>query len=70
MSAISTTGARIVRSANARPARRRHLRPVGALKVKRSSQYLCSEASITFGCWLRVGKDLDRFFSLKNHDAF
>jgi len=47
MSAISTTGARIVRSDNVRPARRRHLRLVGALKVERSSPYLCSEASIT-----------------------
>jgi hypothetical protein len=48
MSAISTNGARIVRSDNVRPARRRHLRLVGALKVEGSSQYLCSGASITF----------------------
>src|SRR6516162_10591237 len=51
MSAISTTGARIVRSGNGRPARRRHLRLVGALKVKRSFQSLYLEASITFISW-------------------
>src|SRR5215472_10703795 len=48
MSAISTTGARIGRWDNERPARREHLRLIEALKLERSSRYLCSEAFITF----------------------
>jgi hypothetical protein len=48
MSAISTTGAHIVPSDNAHPARPRHLRLIKALKLERSSQSQCLEASIMF----------------------
>jgi hypothetical protein len=48
MSAISTTGARIVRLDNVRPAHRRHLRLIEAFKLERSLQYRCSEVSIMF----------------------
>ena len=47
MSAISTTGARIVRSDNVHPARPGHARRIEATKLERSSQYHCLEASIT-----------------------
>src|SRR5262245_2745015 len=47
MSAISTTGARIVPSDNARPARPRH-GLIEVLKLEGSPRYLYSEASITF----------------------
>ena len=48
MSAISTTGARIDRWDNGRPAHRERARLIEALKVERSAPYLCSEAFITF----------------------
>jgi hypothetical protein len=48
MSAISTTGARIDRWDNGRPAHREQARLIEALKLERSSRYLCSEAFITF----------------------
>jgi len=48
MSAISTTGARIDRWGNGRPAHREQARLIEALKLERSSRYLCSEAFITF----------------------
>jgi len=48
MSAISTTGARIDRWDNRRPAHREQARLIEALKLERSSRYLCSEAFITF----------------------
>jgi hypothetical protein len=61
MSAISTTGARIVRLDNVRPAHRRHVRLIEVLKLERSSQYLCLEASITF---ISRPHDVpDRFFA-------
>jgi hypothetical protein len=47
MSAISTTGARIVPSDNARPARPRY-GLIEVLKLEGSPRYLYSEASITF----------------------
>jgi hypothetical protein len=43
----SITGGRIVRLDNVRPAHRRHLRLIEALKLERSLQYRCLEASIT-----------------------
>jgi hypothetical protein len=48
MWAISITGAPIVRLDNVRPARRRHLRLIEALKLERSLQYRCLEVSIMF----------------------
>jgi len=48
MSAISTTGARIDRWDNGRPARRYRARLIETLKLERSSRFLCSEAFITF----------------------
>src|SRR5262252_4826615 len=48
MSAISTTGARIDRWDNGRPAHREHGRLVEALKLERSSRYLYWAAFITF----------------------
>ena len=48
MSVISTTGARIDRWDNGRPVRNQHARLIEALKLERSSRYLCSEAFITF----------------------
>src|SRR5215472_17398828 len=48
MLAISTIGARIDRWDNGRPAHRKQARLIGALKLERSSRYLCSEAYITF----------------------
>src|SRR5262249_18490387 len=48
MSAISTTGARIDRWDNGRPAHRYHARLIETLKLERSSRYLCSEVFITF----------------------
>src|SRR5262249_31700219 len=48
MLAISTIGARIDRWDNGRPAHRKHARLIEALKLERSSRYLCSEAFITF----------------------
>ena len=48
MSAISTTGARIDRWDNGRLAHREQARLIEALKLERSSRYLCSEAFITF----------------------
>jgi hypothetical protein len=48
MWAISTTGARIVRLNNVRPAHRRHLRLIEALMLERSLQYRCVEVSIMF----------------------
>ena len=48
MSAISTTGARIDRWDNGRPAHREHARLVEALKLGRSSRYLYWAAFITF----------------------
>src|SRR5262245_25279709 len=48
MSAISTTGARIDRWLNGRPAHPEQARLIEALKLERSSRYLCSEAFITF----------------------
>src|SRR5262252_7941787 len=48
MSAISTTGARIDRWDNGRPAHREHARLVEALKLERSSRYLYWAAFITF----------------------
>src|SRR5215831_6064058 len=48
MSAISTTGARIDRWDNGRPAHREHARLVEALKLERSSPYLYWAAFITF----------------------
>ena len=48
MSVISTTGARIARLDNVRLAHRGQMRLIGALKLVRSPQYPCSEASITF----------------------
>jgi len=44
----STTGARIDRWVNGRPAHPEQARLIEALKLERSSQYLCSEAFITF----------------------
>jgi hypothetical protein len=41
-SRCSITGGRIVRLDNVRPAHRRHLRLIEALKLGRSSQYRCS----------------------------
>jgi hypothetical protein len=61
MSAISTTGARIVRLDNVRPARRGHVRRIEAPKLERSSQYQYLEASITS---ISKPHDLpDRFFA-------
>src|SRR5262245_37596059 len=51
MSAISTTGARIVRSDNVHPARRGHARRIEATKLQSSSQYQCLEAFITSISW-------------------
>src|SRR5215813_13828827 len=48
MLAISTIGARIDRWDNGRPAHRKQARLIEALKLERSSRYLCSEAFITF----------------------
>src|SRR5215471_16796506 len=48
MSAISTPGARIDRWDNGRRAHREQARLIEALKLKRSSLYLCWEAFITF----------------------
>jgi len=48
MSAISTTGARIDRWDNGLPAHREQARLIEALKLERSSRYLCSDAFITF----------------------
>jgi len=48
MSAISTAGARIDRWDNGRPAHREQARLIEALKLERSSRYLCSEGFITF----------------------
>jgi hypothetical protein len=48
MSAISTTGVRIDRWDNGRPAHRRQMLVIQAPKLERSSRYLCSEAFITF----------------------
>src|SRR6516165_8744329 len=48
MSAISITGARIARLDNVRPAHRRHLRRIEALKLEESLRYRCLEVSITF----------------------
>ena len=48
MLAISTTGARIDRWGNGRPAHREQARLIEALKLERSSRYLCSDAFITF----------------------
>src|SRR5262245_14908464 len=48
MSAISITGVRIARLDNVRPAHRRHLRRIEALKLERSLRYRCLEVSITF----------------------
>jgi hypothetical protein len=48
MWAISLTGGRIVRLDNVRPAHRRHLRLIEALKLERSLQYRCLEVSIMF----------------------
>jgi hypothetical protein len=48
MSAISTTGARIDRWDNGRPAHREQARLIEAVKLERSSRYLCSEGFITF----------------------
>jgi hypothetical protein len=48
MSAISTTGAPIVRLDNVRPARRGHVRRIEAPKLERSLQYRCLEVSIMF----------------------
>jgi hypothetical protein len=48
MSAISTIGARIDRWDNVRPAHWEQPRLIEALKLERSSRYLCSEAFITF----------------------
>ena len=47
MSAISTTGARIDRWDNGRPAHREQARLI-EVKLERSSRYLCSEGFITF----------------------
>jgi len=67
MSAISTTGARIVRLDNVHPARPRHLRLIGAVKLEKSSPYLCLEASITS---ISRPHDLpDRFFAPARSDA-
>src|SRR5262245_22580390 len=61
MSAISTTGARIVRSDNVHPGRRGHARRIEATKLESSSQYQCLEAFITSISWPH---DLpDRFFA-------
>ena len=48
ISAISTTGARIDRWDNGRPAHREQAHLIEALKLERSSRYLCLEAFITF----------------------
>src|SRR5262249_7285396 len=48
MSAISTTGARIDRWDNRRPAHREQARLIEALKLERSSRYLYWAAFITF----------------------
>jgi hypothetical protein len=48
MSVISTTGARIDRWDNGRPAHREQARLIEAVKLERSSRYLCSEGFITF----------------------
>src|SRR5262245_13662294 len=48
MLAISTIGARIDRWDNGRPAHREQARLIEALKLERSSRYLCSEGFITF----------------------
>ena len=48
MLAISTAGARIARLDNVRPAHGRQTRLIEALKLERSSQCPCSEASIMF----------------------
>jgi hypothetical protein len=48
MSAISTTGARIARWDNGRPAHREQVRLIEAVKLERSSRYLFSEGFITF----------------------
>src|SRR5215831_4975018 len=48
MSAISTTGARIDRWDNGRPAHREQARLIEALKLERSSRYLYWAAFITF----------------------
>ena len=67
MSAISTTGARIVRLDNVRPARRGHARRIEATKLERLSQYQCLEVSITS---ISRPHDLpDRFFAPARSDA-
>jgi len=48
MSVISTARARIDRWDNGRPAHREQARLIEALKLERSSRYLCSEGFITF----------------------
>jgi len=48
MSPISTTGDRIDRWDNGRPARGYHARLIERLKLERSSRFLCSEVFITF----------------------
>ena len=48
MSAISTARARIDRWDNGRPAHREQACLIEALKLERSSRYLCSQAFITF----------------------
>jgi hypothetical protein len=48
MSVISTAGARIDRWDNGRPAHREQAPLIEAVKLERSSRYLCSGAYITF----------------------
>src|SRR5262249_51896958 len=48
MLAITTIGGSIDRWDNGRPAHREQVRLMEALKLERSSRYLCSEAFITF----------------------
>jgi len=48
MSVISTARARIDRWDNGRPAHREQARLIEAVKLERSSRYLCSEGFITF----------------------
>jgi hypothetical protein len=59
MSVISTGGARIDRWDNGRPAHREEARLIEALKLERSSRYLCSEGFITF-----ISKPHDDAFSV------
>jgi hypothetical protein len=55
MLVISTTGARIARLDNVRPAHQRQMRLIEAIKLEISSGHPCSEASIMFNSKRRDG---------------